>query len=150
MKYFTFSEFERSMVAALKGYDNELTRGATHNIKYLVDSVLDPLREYLGQPIIITSGYRCADLNRDVGGSPTSAHLLGLAADFHPLNEEGQVKVIDWFKAIKEGMSEMATVTFDQLIIYPSFFHVGIRPSGCTNRRQILHYNAYGQGYRKD
>ena len=84
MKFFSLSEFEHSLTAALTGYDNEAPREAKRNIEHLVDTVLDPLREYLGSPIVITSGYRCRDLNNDVGGSPTSQHLLGLAADFRP------------------------------------------------------------------
>ena len=84
MKYFTIPEFEHSLTAALKGYDNEAPREVRRNIEYLVDTVLDPLREAMGFPLVITSGYRCTDLNRDVGGSPTSQHLLGLAADFRP------------------------------------------------------------------
>ena len=100
MKYFTFPEFEYSLTAALKGYDNEAPREVRRNIEYLVDTVLDPLREYLGSPIVITSGYRCRDLNNDVGGSPTSQHLLGLAADFRPLHatDEQMARIREWFK----------------------------------------------------
>ena len=143
MKYFTIPEFERSVTAALKGYDNEAPREARRNIGLLVDTVLDPLREALGRPVVITSGYRCADLNRDVGGSPTSQHLLGLAADFRPLHDEDRERVVAWF-----GRDDAPP--FDQLIIYPAFFHVGLRPEGSTNRRQLKRYNAFGQGYRKD
>ena len=143
MKFFSLSEFERSVTAALKGYDNEAPREAQRNIEYLVDTVMDPLREALGTPVIITSGYRCRDLNRDVGGSPTSQHLMGLAADFRPLKDEDRERVEAWFRRDDAP-------PFDQLIIYPTFFHVGLRPEGSTNRRQILRYNAFGQGYRKD
>ena len=131
MKYFSFPEFEQSVTAALKGYDNEAPREARRNIEYLVDTVLDPLREHLGCPIIITSGYRCADLNRDVGGSPTSQHLLGLAADFRPNftnadeMDERMARIREWFKA--------PGVAWDQLIDYGRFFHVGIRPEGSAN-----------------
>ena len=105
MKYFTFPEFEYSLTASLKGYDNEAPREARRNIEYLVDTVLDPLREYLGCPIVITSGYRCRDLNNDVGGSPTSQHLLGLAADFRPLHatDEQMDAVRQWFKNRREA-----------------------------------------------
>ncbi len=143
MKYLTIPEFDYSVKAALKGYDNEAPREARRNIGLLVDTVLDPLREALGGPIIITSGYRCRDLNHDVGGSPTSQHLLGLAADFRPLHDEDRERVVAWF-----GRDDAPP--FDQLIIYPAFFHVGLRPEGSTNRRQMLKWNSYGQGYRKD
>ncbi len=169
MKHFTIQEFEHSVMAALKGYDNEAPREARRNIEYLVDTVLDPLREHLGCPIIITSGYRCRDLNRDVGGSPTSQHLLGLAADFRPLHatDDQMARIREWFREkaspksspkgkdfksplLQEGMGEPPKVAWDQLIDYGRFFHVGIRPEGSANRRQMLRHNAFGQGYRKD
>ena len=183
MKYFTFPEFEYSLTAALKGYDNEAPREARRNIEYLVDTVLDPLREAMGFPLVITSGYRCTELNRDVGGSPTSQHLLGLAADFRPnytsadKMAERMDKVRGWFKerltdyqtnrladdspgngsdakALSDSLpvckSASLKVAWDQMIDYGTFFHVGIRPEGSTNRRQMLKRNSYGQGYKRD
>lgn len=44
-------------------------------------AALDALRERLGRPIVITSGYRGAQHNADVGGVPTSLHMRGAAAD---------------------------------------------------------------------
>lgn len=174
MKYFTIPEFEHSLTATLKGYDNEAPREARRNIEYLVDTVLDPLREAMGFPLVITSGYRCTDLNHDVGGSPTSQHLLGLAADFRPLHatDEQMARIREWFKEkaspqpspkgkgaangsnqsplLQEGKGEAPEVAWDQMIDYGTFFHVGIRPEGSTNRFQMLKRNSYGQGYRKD
>jgi uncharacterized protein YcbK (DUF882 family) len=53
----------------------------------IVDPVLlnglQELRDLLGKPLIITSGYRCKKHNKDVGGSPNSQHLLGKAADIY-------------------------------------------------------------------
>jgi uncharacterized protein YcbK (DUF882 family) len=43
----------------------------------LVDNNLDPLREAYKKPIIVTSGFRCEELNRLVGGSKTSHHRTG-------------------------------------------------------------------------
>jgi hypothetical protein len=158
MKYFTFTEFERSVTAALKGYDNEAPREARRNIEYLVDTVMDPLREFLGCPVIITSGYRCRDLNHDVGGSPTSQHLLGLAADFVPngCTQEACDSIRRWFRLQQTRHTEAqdaawdTSIPFDQLIDYGTFFHVGLRPEGSANRYQMLRYNAFGQGYRRD
>lgn len=48
--------------------------------KRLVD-VLDKIRERVGRPVYIESGYRCEDHNREVGGVPNSQHVLGTAAD---------------------------------------------------------------------
>lgn len=81
MRYFSFAEFERSETAARLGIDNIVPATLKGNIEALVDKVLDPLREAWGKPIMVTSGYRCAALNKAVGGVPTSMHLSGHAAD---------------------------------------------------------------------
>ena len=81
MKYFSFEEFERSDTARRFAIDNRIPDKLKNNVAALVDNVLDPLREAWGKPITVTSGYRCADLNRKVGGVTTSMHLTGQAAD---------------------------------------------------------------------
>lgn len=82
MKHFTFSEFMRSETATKKGIDNVIPNvQVENNITALVDRVLDPLREFIELPIIITSGYRSPALNRAVGGSKNSQHMYGQAAD---------------------------------------------------------------------
>ena len=55
-------------------------------LEALVNRVLDPLREAWGAPIIVTSGYRCEELNARVGGAKRSYHLRGMAADIRPQN----------------------------------------------------------------
>ena len=81
MKYFTIKELSRSNNAANLGINNHPTPNAIDNLEMLVDNVLDPLREAWGKPIRVNSGYRCEALNRAVGGSKTSHHLKGMAAD---------------------------------------------------------------------
>ena len=81
MKYFTFGEFEKSDTATRHAIDNAIPESAKRNIAALVDNVLDPLREAWGKPIIVTSGYRCPQLNRMVNGVATSMHMTGQAAD---------------------------------------------------------------------
>ena len=81
MKYFTFTEFERSETAYRHGIDNAVPDAAKSAIAALVDNVLDPLREAWGRPITVTSGYRSPAVNKQVGGVPTSMHLSGHAAD---------------------------------------------------------------------
>ena len=83
MKYFTIDEMTRSSVAAKRGILNEPTEEEKKNIIALIENVLDPLREAWGAPIIVTSGFRCKKLNSAVGGSKTSQHMLGQAADIH-------------------------------------------------------------------
>ena len=63
------------------GIDNTPPSSAVKALNDLVDNVLDPLREAWGGPIRVNSGYRCPELNRIVGGTPTSQHQRGEAAD---------------------------------------------------------------------
>ena len=58
------------------------------NLQHLCIHVLQPLRDAIGRPVYITSGYRSAKLNAKVGGVKNSYHLRGLAADIHVDNEE--------------------------------------------------------------
>lgn len=81
MKHFTLDELTRSATARRLGIDNTPTRQAAANLKQLVANILDPLREAYGAPIYVNSGYRCPALNRAVGGSASSQHLTGEAAD---------------------------------------------------------------------
>ena len=81
MKYFSIVELCRSRVAERKKIKNEPTKAIEKNLEALVENVLDPLREAWGRPIHVNSGYRCAELNKAVGGSPTSHHVRGMAAD---------------------------------------------------------------------
>lgn len=87
MKYFTFTEFERSDTAYRHGLDNSMPEAAKAAVAALVDNVLDPLRQAWGLPITVTSGYRCPQLNKAVGGVATSMHLTGHAADITTGNE---------------------------------------------------------------
>lgn len=87
MKHFTFYEFERSETATRHHIDNRIPDRLKGNVVALVDNVLDPLREKWGKPITVNSGYRCTELNKKVGGVPTSMHLQGRAADITTGNE---------------------------------------------------------------
>lgn len=49
----------------------------------LCTMVLDPIREHAGRPVVVNSGFRCPALNSRIGGSPTSQHMRGEAADIH-------------------------------------------------------------------
>ena len=84
MKYFTFRELTASPTAERLGLDNmPKSIEIIDNLCKLGDTVLDPLRTATGFPVIITSGYRCQELNSAVGGVRNSRHLLGLAADIN-------------------------------------------------------------------
>ncbi len=79
--HFTLEEMTRSQTAEQRHIDNTPTEEVVDNLRALCRNVLEPARAAFGAPIYITSGYRCAELNRAVGGKPTSQHLRGEAAD---------------------------------------------------------------------
>ena len=80
-EHFELAEFLVSETAARRGISNEPTPEVIENLRRLCQSVLEPLRVKLARPVVITSGYRSLALNRAVGGSPTSHHMQGRAAD---------------------------------------------------------------------
>ena len=77
MKYFSIDELTKSATAKRLNINNTPDINVTHNLEALVDNILDPLREAWGQPIIVTSGYRCTRLNKTVGGVSNSQHIKG-------------------------------------------------------------------------
>lgn len=83
---FALSEFEASATASARKLDNSIPAELLPNIRQLAEW-LQVLRDRLSQrygramPVVITSGFRGAELNKAVGGSTTSAHCKGLAAD---------------------------------------------------------------------
>ncbi len=79
--FFKLSEFTHSDTARVLSLRNVPTDAQIENIKRLCAVVLDPLRKYVGVPVIITSGYRSELLNTAVGGTRRSKHMFGLAAD---------------------------------------------------------------------
>ena len=67
--------------------------------------MLDEARSIAGLPFIITSGYRCARHNREVGGRPNSAHLRGLAADISVSNNNARFRIL--FGLIRAGFKRI-------------------------------------------
>ena len=100
MKYFSISEMTRSDTARRLGIDNTPSDSIKKNLTLFIEKVLDPIREDWGSPIIVSSGYRCPELNKAVGGVKTSGHLYGFCAD---LQVKGDLRkfsnfVIEWMK----------------------------------------------------
>lgn len=123
MKNFKLSEFFVSSTADKNGIKNEPSpdNRATivRNINLLVDNVLDPIRDKFCAPVIITSGYRCPQVNKLVGGVNNSQHMSGCAADFH-------IKGFTYLMMYQVFINIYDTMDFDQLIYYRSknFIHV--------------------------
>lgn len=84
---FTYEEMVRSTTALKQGINNRPTSANIwDNIEYLAQKVLQPVRNEFGSPVIVTSGYRSKELNRYIGGSSTSHHVYGCAADIRVKN----------------------------------------------------------------
>ena len=81
VSYFTIPELTHSLRAQACGIDNTPPAPAVPLMVELIDRVLDPIRERWQSPIYITSGYRCPELNKKVGGVENSYHTRGMAAD---------------------------------------------------------------------
>lgn len=126
---FTMEEFTRSETAERTGIPNEPGSRERLAIVNLCAKTLQPLRDALGKPIRINSGYRSAELNKAVGGVPTSQHQRGEAAD---LSWDG--KAGDLLELIEENR-----LPFDQAILYrkKNFLHVSLKPEG-EQREQII------------
>lgn len=84
-KYFTWDEMQVSGTAARLGLDNTPDADARKNLCYLVQQILDPLREQFGA-ILVTSAYRSPEVNDAIDGADYSDHLYGLAADIYSAN----------------------------------------------------------------
>ena len=126
-KNFTLTEFTKSQTALRKGLDNTMPEEHLEAAKLLAEHVLQPVREHFG-PTSINSGYRGEALNKAVGGSSTSQHCKGQAADI----EVPGVSNYDVAKWIEENCD------FDQVLL--EFYTSGIPDSGWVH----VSYNAEG------
>lgn len=130
-EHFELSEFLRSETAARKGVDMRPTPAVLYNLKRLATLVLEPIRAISG-PLVITSGYRPKALNDLIGGSKTSDHLTGSAADIHApgLTLDGLLDVIKPLAAIiplKQCIEE-----------YRQWVHVSIRSEDSDGGYEFL------------
>jgi len=115
---FHLSEFVTSQEAARRGIDNTPDARAVASLEVLCRRVLQPVRDYFARPVTISSGYRSPRLNRIIGGSRTSQHCLGEAADFE-VPGISNVEVCRWLER---------HLAYDQLIL--EFYRQGDPASG--------------------
>lgn len=78
---FSLGEMIKSETARSRGLNNQPGEAEIANLKLLCEQILQPLREAYGRPIKVNSGFRAPDVNAAVGGSRTSDHCKGQAAD---------------------------------------------------------------------
>ena len=142
--HFELREFVVSQKARDYGLDNTPPVEAIENLRALCIHTLEPLRNALGLPILVTSGYRTKALNRLlVYHSNKSQHMNGEAADFYvdqgPVSGSHRELLIKAFRQIITDDS----IAFDQCIIYPSFIHVSYVRNG-KNRSKLI--RGFGNG----
>lgn len=99
-EFFTLQEFIKSSTATRLKIDNTPNAEILRNIEYGVQMILDPLRRIHQKQIIITSGFRCAKLNKAVGGVTNSWHTKGNAADIHIQDENEAKEIFDILKTL--------------------------------------------------
>ena len=147
-EHFSLSEFERSATATKLGIDNSVPSQYIPALQQLCQEILEPLRAFAQQSIIISSGYRCPQLNLKVGGVYSSQHTLGEACDiripeYDFTGEQGQrftnIDILDrWFTWI------MNNCDYDQLILEHAhgeyWLHVSCRQNKRKNRHQVIHF----------
>ena len=97
---FTLAELIHSTAADKHRISNMPGVEQIRNLQYGVDMVLQPLRSIYGKPIVITSGYRSAALNKLVGGVANSYHLQGNAADIRVHSQEEAEEIFRILKMI--------------------------------------------------
>lgn len=131
-RFFTLAELEHTSVRTVA---NQAPPDAVLNLRDLCVEHLDKIRERWG-PLYVSSGYRCEELNRIIGGSPTSMHRFGCAADLVPLGPGVTVR------AIAKWLRDESGLAYDQVIdekaAGPGWLHYGIAPPGKKRRRQTL------------
>ena len=130
-KNFTLKEMYESTTAIRLGIDNTPSDIVIKNLLLLCKKVLQPLREHMDESIKVSSGYRSPDLNKKIGGSKSSQHCLGQAADISCGERTAEL-----YNYIKNNL------IFDQIIWEfgtdenPDWVHVSY--SSTRNRKECL------------
>ena len=123
---FSLAELVKSQTAVRKGINNEPGTAEINNLIHLAESVLQPVREHFGKPVMISSGYRSPELCEAIGSSSKSQHARGEAADF-------EIQGVD-NKELATWISK--NTTFDQLIL--EFYDEGDPNSGWVHCSAVM------------
>lgn len=106
-EHFSLRELTQSQTATRRGIDNSPSADHLAALRMLCENVLEPVRDHFGKPIRVTSAYRSPRLNAAIGGSASSQHCLGEAADIEITGVENK-RLAKWIRD---------NLPFDQLIL---------------------------------
>ena len=139
MKWFSIKELCKSSTAKKLNIDNTPSAEIEKNLTILIEECLDPIREKFGRPIMVTSGYRCPQLNAACGGSSASEHKTGFAADIDTPDNLRLWEVITsgdfkWTQLINEYPDENGE---------PSWIHISYNPDNLKCEKLIYKNNKY-------
>ncbi len=133
---FSLAQLTASETAAREGIDNSPPADLIANLQRLAAG-LEEIQRLLGAPLDISSGYRCPELNRVVGGSATSQHRQGMAADFTCPPFGTPIAIAAAIRA--------SGIEFDQCILeFNRWVHISFSPSP---RGRVLSIHDSGEGY---
>lgn len=125
---------EELVATTRKGIENKPNEDQYINLCLLALKVLQPIRNAYQKPVKISSGFRCSQLNKAVGGVSTSQHLKGEAADINNGQKENR-KIFD----IAKKMIEEGKLNVGQLIDEKNYSWVHISLPDNKHKNQILH-----------
>lgn len=120
---FTLQECLHSDTAIRKGIDNSPSEKNYQNIVWFLENVLQPIRDAYKKPIKITSMYRSRALNTAIGGSPSSAHMKGLAVDIQVSNPTHMMKFLS--ENMKKFNIDQLISEFPDAAGVPKWIHIG-------------------------
>ena len=149
--HFSLKEMTKSQTAVEHGIANVPSPEAVENLRRLCANTLEPLREALNLPVVVSSAYRTKALNSLLAhASDRSQHMLGQAADFHvspsgSTTESRRELLIKAFRLIITSEQ----IDFDQLILYPNFIHVSYVSKERNSRNILLGMRNGKLGYGK-
>lgn len=134
-KNLSLSEAVKSNTATRLGIDNTPEQWEINNLRAVAENIFQPVRDHFGVPIGVSSGYRSKALNKAIGGSKYSQHMIGEALDIDA-DIYGKVTNAEIFNYIKNNLE------WDQMIWEfgddeePNWVHVSYKEAG-ENRKQL-------------
>jgi len=134
--HFSVAELSRSEAAARNGIDNTPDAEALENLRALCDNVLEPLRAAVGKPLRVNSAYRGPKANAAIGGSKTSQHMTGEAADVE-VDGMDNTQLAKLIVSLKLQFDQLIAEFVDPAVPGSGWVHVSHKRSG-PQRGQVL------------